>query len=118
MSQDIPEDYDVLTENKVRVPGGGQCAACLMRMDGASAISTTEKIQPKPGDMAVCCFCGAILTYEEKLVTHVANEDEMSQLTPEQRKALEAHSDMFKEVAKYRRENPGTKAILFKLPIK
>ena len=115
MSQDLPDNYHIISANKVKVPEGGQCAACLTRMDGASAIDTKERLQPKPGDMAVCCFCGALLTYEEKMVTHIATEDELALLDPRQRTALEEHSRMFKEVSKYR-HLPSTVGVIIKLP--
>jgi hypothetical protein len=115
MSEDIPDNYHVISENKVQVPGGGQCPGCLARMDGATAIDVKKKIQPKPGDMGVCCFCGVLLTYEEKLTSHIATEDELASLPPEMRETLERHSSLFKEVAK-RRAHKDTIGVIIKLP--
>ena len=102
MSQDTPDAFHVISPNKVKVPGGGQCANCLMRMDGASAVDTKEKIMPKPGDGCVCSFCGALLVYDEKLTTHLMTEDELAAHSPEQQATLKGHSQIFKEAAKCR----------------
>ena len=43
-----------------------ECPVCLVRMDGATAVTDAEKASPKPGDLSVCGRCGAILVYGEK----------------------------------------------------
>src|SRR5574337_1474091 len=113
MSQDFPDNYHIISENKVRVPGGCQCASCQTRMDGATSIKEGKRV-PRPGDGAVCCFCGALLVYEEKLTTHIMTEDELAAYAPDQQAALKEHSEMFKRLARVRAS--GDKITIVKLP--
>jgi hypothetical protein len=49
---------------------GNKCPKCGKQIDGATGLSDekySEPPQPKPGDLSVCMYCGALLRYDEKL---------------------------------------------------
>jgi hypothetical protein len=50
------------------------CPNCGARLDTTASIKTERK--PKPGDFSICMYCGAALTFDEKLL-HVKMTDEI-----------------------------------------
>jgi hypothetical protein len=57
-----------------------QCLKCGKNLSGAAApFQPTE--DAKPGDLAMCMFCGAVMRMDENLVVRALTEGELAALT-------------------------------------
>lgn len=74
-----------------------ECPVCFVRMDGATAVTDTEKVSPKPGDLSVCGRCGAILVYGEKDL-EVADERTLERFPEDQLQLVRSISSLIKAV--------------------
>ena len=95
------------------VPQAGDCPNCFERLDAASSL---EGKSPKPGDYAVCAYCGAILIYSTALELRSVNEDDWEKEKVGLREKLEAMSRSFRNMQKAMAtpDGPSTIVLEFK----
>lgn len=96
-------DLHVHASNSTRVQGGGECPVCLNSVSGASPISKGNA-KPKPGDISVCVYCGAILEFDDTLNLQAISEESFQTLPSVTRDALNRISEQIKQIAKRRNE--------------
>ena len=81
--------------NSVRT-GFDACPACGHVVDAASSLTDAETPQPAAGDVTVCLYCAAILTWsrsgaddgDERIALIKAPESVVAELAPAQRRSL------------------------------
>lgn len=71
-----------MNENSVRTKPV-QCPCCLYDMDGATCISSKEKVSPLPGDFTLCINCGALLTFDKDVDLEQPTEEQIETIWPE-----------------------------------
>ena len=60
----------------------GQCPTCGTRLTGTTDI-TPENARPKPGDLSVCVYCGAILTFTATMTLRLLSAAEARDCDPD-----------------------------------
>ena len=60
---------------------GNHCPKCQRLIDGGTGISYQEASKsPKPGDISVCLYCGALLRYDEQRRSRLVDRKERREL--------------------------------------
>jgi hypothetical protein len=63
------------------IPGSPKCPRCGKPADGGTSIDDREaKRMPKPGDLAICLYCGQLNCYDAKLQPREVSRTERRQL--------------------------------------
>src|SRR5262249_6346942 len=76
------------------------CPDCRNRIDGATSVSLDET-EPtvKPGDLAICCYCGSLNIYTAELRFRKATPSELAAIELNPAKAA-----LFRTLQKYSAE--------------
>lgn len=97
------------------VPTAGECVDCLTKLDGSTG---TGGRPPEPLDFTVCAYCGCLLRYDEKMLLRRMNEDELDELSPENRERILAYHRAFRNACNEMAKLDGPKAMMLKLPMR
>jgi hypothetical protein len=58
------------------------CPACGEELDGATEVTNDGRAVPRPGDLSMCWYCGAILTFDDDTMLRLATDADMTNLPP------------------------------------
>jgi hypothetical protein len=75
-----------------------KCPDCSKSIDAATATSLDDSRSPRPGDIALCCHCGAILVYDARLRSRAATLTDLMSLTPEENAVVDRASKVLRQV--------------------
>jgi len=80
---------------------GGLCPRCGKHLDAHAAADarTPASRVPKPGDIAVCMYCGTPLMFDVHRRLAVMTEQDVDQLTASEVLALDAALDIYRRIA-------------------
>jgi hypothetical protein len=61
-------DEYFISAAKNPIAGDPRCPTCGRPADGATSFNNVDEyVDPQPGDLALCLYCGAFLRYDESM---------------------------------------------------
>lgn len=70
------------------------CPDCNALLDRASGMAA-----PKPGDLSVCAYCGAMLVFDQSLVQRALSEADFAALPEDNQRVMREYSDAARAIA-------------------
>jgi hypothetical protein len=101
--------YHVKSKHKIKVAKNLNCPVCHQSINGASSAQYQLPIKPRPEDISLCAWCGALLVYKldgKRLFCAVAPESDIEKLDPEQQQIVRSARALFIRLAEERATLP------------
>ncbi len=72
----------------MKVRDRNPCPSCMRNLSGATGVGDSEGKKPRMGDISLCVYCGAVLTFVRNMSLALAGDDDLEGLEPDQRDLL------------------------------
>ena len=82
-----------------------KCPGCGVKLNRATGI--LDNVTPRPGDYAVCTYCGEWVRYEEGLTLRRCTQEDINLLMPHDVEAMKIATETFRKEGWFGKKGPN-----------